>query len=68
MRCSCKECGVYMVQAESDHLGCICPECGRRCRDCMGTDTLISREEILRMKREAQDPRRTEIRDEEPDR
>ena len=22
MRCSCKECGTYMIQAESDHLGC----------------------------------------------
>ena len=30
MRCSCKQCGTYMIQAESDHLGCICPDCGKR--------------------------------------
>ena len=22
MRCSCKECGIYMVQADAPHLGC----------------------------------------------
>ena len=41
MRCSCKECGTYMIQAESDRLGCICPECGYRCNDCLGTDTFV---------------------------
>ena len=46
MRCSCKECGTYMIQAESDRLGCVCPDCGYRCRDCLGTDTVISREAI----------------------
>lgn len=43
-----------MAHAEGMELGCVCPECGRRCRDCLGTDTLISREEILAMKRQAQ--------------
>ena len=33
MRCSCKECGTYMVQAESDHLGCVCPDCGTENHD-----------------------------------
>ena len=54
MRCSCKECGTYMIQAESDRLGCVCPECGYRCNDCLGTDTVVSRE---RLKDLAFDPR-----------
>ncbi len=54
MRCSCKECGTYMVQAESDHLGCVCPDCGYRCSDCLGTDTVVSRDRIAAL---ASDPR-----------
>lgn len=54
VRCSCKECGTYMVQAESDHLGCVCPDCGYRCADCLGTDTVVSRD---RLKDLARDPR-----------
>ena len=54
MRCSCKECGTYMIQAESDHLGCVCPDCGCRCNDCLGTDTVVSRD---RLKDLAFDPR-----------
>ena len=46
MRCSCKECGIYMNQAESSHLGCVCPECGYRCNDCLGTNTVVSRESL----------------------
>ena len=53
MRCSCKECGTYMIQAESDHLGCVCPDCGYRCNDCLGTDTVVSRD---RLKELAFDP------------
>ena len=54
MRCSCKECGTYMIQAESNRLGCVCPDCGYRCSDCLGTDTVVSRE---RLKELAFDPR-----------
>ncbi len=54
MRCSCKECGTYMIQADSDLLGCVCPDCGYRCRDCLGTDTVVSRENLGRL---AADPR-----------
>ena len=54
MRCSCKECGTYMVQADSDRLGCVCPDCGYRCRDCLGTDTVASRERLREL---AFDPR-----------
>lgn len=46
MRCSCKECGTYMVQADSDKLGCVCPDCGYRCDDCLGTNTVVSRDMI----------------------
>ena len=54
MRCSCKECGVYMTQAESAHLGCVCPECGYRCKDCLGTNTVVSRDALASL---AFDPR-----------
>ena len=56
MRCSCKVCGpeVWMVQAESAALGCVCPECGYRCRDCLGTDTVVSRDRLADL---ARDPR-----------
>ena len=39
-----------MVQAEDGKLGCICPECFNRCRDCLGTDSVMSREELAAMK------------------
>lgn len=42
-----------MVHSESLTLGCVCPECGRRCTDCLGTGTLISREELHKL---AKDP------------
>ena len=51
MRCSCKECGTYMIQAESDHLGCVCPDCGYRCNDCLGTNTVVGRESLKRKNR-----------------
>lgn len=53
MRCACHSCGAYMAHSESLTLGCVCPECGRRCTDCLGTGTLLSREELLRL---AKDP------------
>ena len=54
MRCSCKSCGTWMVQAESDALGCVCTVCGYRCRDCLGTDTVVSPENLRAL---AFDPR-----------
>ncbi len=50
MRCSCPDCGTYMVHSESMHLGCVCPECGARCTACLGTNTVISREELQKLK------------------
>lgn len=46
MRCSCQICGTYMVHSESLELGCVCPECGYRCSACMGTNTVIKRDEL----------------------
>ena len=50
MRCMCRECGAYMVQADDSKLGCICPECFNRCRDCLGTDSVMSREQLKALK------------------
>lgn len=38
MRCSCQNCGTYMVQDEKGFQSrCICPECFTVCTACMGT-------------------------------
>ena len=46
MRCSCQVCGTYMVHSESMQLGCICPECGQRCKQCLGTNSVVSKENL----------------------
>ena len=46
MRCSCQNCGTYMVHSESFQLGCVCTECGQRCKQCLGTNTVVSREDL----------------------
>ena len=46
MRCSCANCGVYMVQAEDMKLGCICPNCFSRCTACLGTNTVLSKDDL----------------------
>ena len=38
-----------MIQSESLDLGCVCPECLYRCRACMGTNTVVSREELHKL-------------------
>lgn len=43
MRCACHMCGTYMVHSEGLELGCVCPECGYRCKACLGTDTVVDR-------------------------
>lgn len=35
-----------MIQSESLDLGCVCPDCLYRCRACMGTNTVVSRENL----------------------
>jgi len=46
MRCSCHVCDTYMAQSEGLELGCVCPECGYRCKACLGTNTVVSREAL----------------------
>lgn len=50
MRCGCPECGTYMVHAEDMQLGCVCPDCNYRCTACLGTKSVVSREELLKLK------------------
>ena len=49
MRCGCIECGAFMVHAE-DKDTCVCPDCGRRCEACLGTNTVVSRERLKDLK------------------
>ena len=46
MRCSCHVCDTYMVQSEVLELGCVCPDCGYRCKACLGTDSVVSRDAL----------------------
>lgn len=46
MRCACPECGTYMIQSEGIELGCVCPDCLTRCRACLGTNTVIPRDQL----------------------
>lgn len=48
MRCGCPHCEAYMVQSES--MACVCPECGYRCNACLGTGTVVSREQLESLK------------------
>lgn len=50
MRCECRECGTYMVHAEDMTLGCVCPACVARCTACLGTNTVLSKEDLARLK------------------
>ena len=52
MRCSCHECGTYMNQSEGIELGCVCPECGYRCKACLGTNSVVSRERLRDLARD----------------
>lgn len=49
MRCGCPQCGTYMIQSEGPDVCCVCPECLYRCRACMGTDTVVSREALSKL-------------------
>lgn len=50
MRCGCPQCGAYMIQSDGIQLGCVCPQCGFRCRLCLGTDTVISKEQLAKLR------------------
>ena len=51
MRCGCPQCGTWMIHEEGgSHLDCCCPDCGFRCNACLGTDSVMSREDIAAYK------------------
>ncbi len=50
MRCSCHVCDTYMVQSEGIELGCVCPQCGYRCKACLGTDSVVDRDRLKDLK------------------
>jgi len=52
MRCSCHECDTYMNQSEGLELGCVCPACGYRCKACLGTNSVVSREALKNLSRD----------------
>lgn len=35
-----------MVQSEGIELGCVCPDCGYRCKQCLGTNTVVPRDQL----------------------
>ena len=50
-----------MIQSEGNNFGCVCPECLNRCRDCMGTNTVMSPDQLhsvlaARARADANDP------------
>lgn len=49
MRCGCPICGRWMIQSDSNPPACVCPECGTRCSACMGTNSVLSKEELQEM-------------------
>ncbi len=50
MRCSCQNCGVYMVQDERGlESRCICPNCFWTCSACMGTEQTPVQKEGLKL-------------------
>ena len=38
-----------MIHAE-DRAECVCPECGHTCSACLGTNTVVSRENLKNLK------------------
>ena len=50
MRCGCPHCEAYMIQSETEHQACVCPDCGYRCNACLGTNTVITREMLSQLK------------------
>ena len=52
MRCSCHQCDTYMNQSEGLELGCVCPACGYRCKACLGTNSVVSRDALKNLSRD----------------
>jgi hypothetical protein len=39
-----------MIQSETEGQACVCPECGYRCNACLGTNSIITREQLASLK------------------
>ncbi len=50
MRCGCPHCEAYMIQSETEGQACVCPDCGYRCNACLGTNSIITREQLAALK------------------
>ena len=50
MRCGCPACGAFLAHSEGSVPSCVCPDCGYRCTACLGTNSMLTREDVLRMK------------------
>lgn len=61
MRCACPACGDFMIHADND-ASCVCPSCLRRCSACLGTDSVLSRESVLAMKK-AREASQTKVKE-----
>ena len=61
MRCDCPNCGAYMAHAQDLALGCICPVCKTRCNACLGTNTVLTREQLRAMEPPEFDPQKEEL-------
>lgn len=48
MRCGCPHCEAFMIQSENKT--CVCPECGYRCNACLGTGTVVTKEQLEALK------------------
>ena len=35
-----------MARSEGLELGCVCPQCGYRCKACLGTNSVVSRDAL----------------------
>lgn len=55
MRCGCPQCGTYMIHSDGSEMGCVCPDCLYRCKACLGTDTVVSREQLEALKQIAKE-------------
>ena len=50
MQCGCPECGILMTQVQKGvESACRCPECGYACSACLGTNSVLTAEEIRRL-------------------
>jgi len=39
-----------MIHSETEGQACVCPECGYRCNACLGTNSIITREQLASLR------------------